>query len=66
MDLSSHTKTLKCKSLKGTLLQMSVLDLKKIKDHHETWDYMAKVNKNKLVKNPEVLINTMIYRKPLQ
>ena len=63
MDLSNHTKTLKCKSLKGTLLQMSVLDLKKIKDHPETWDYMAKTNKATLVKNPEVMINQMIYRK---
>jgi hypothetical protein len=42
---------------------MSVSYLKQIKDHPETWEFINQVNNNKLVKNPEFIAGTMLYKK---
>ena len=42
---------------------MSVSYIKQITDHPETWDFIKKVNKNKLVKNPEHVATQMIFKK---
>lgn len=40
--MMNHTKTLHCKTGHGSLLRLKVADLKTIKAHPETWEYMVK------------------------
>lgn len=58
-----HTKTLRCKSQTGTLLQMNAAHLKQIKDHPDTWDFINLVSRSSYVKNPEKIAARMIFNK---
>jgi hypothetical protein len=62
----NHTKTFKCKSLYGTLLEMPVEDFyQRIKrDHEDTWNMIMEINSKKHVKNPERITHKMLYIKP--
>ena len=60
-----HKKTLKCKSLNGAVLQISVEDFYfRIKhDHKNTWKLIDEVNKNKFVKHPISINKKMLFKK---
>ena len=58
-----HTKTLRCKSLNGALLKITVEDFyHRIKrDHKNTWNLIEEINKKKLVWNPVMINKNMLF-----